>query len=637
MENWPALVLAFIGAGVVAFGPGLAILRLLRVRGVVLVVAAPAASVAFLATAAIVFGAIGVPWRLATVAAALVAVALLCLLVGRFLPGLASPRLPRRSIAWPWMLAATVIACQLVIGWGAPGAVSQTFDNGFHLNAVRFILDTENGSMFSMNRVIESRGAYPAAWHDIVSIVVLLTGQTIPVAANAVSVVFAAVVWPGAVIVAVRVIVGPRRAASWAGAIMSTALAGFPLLMLTFGVLYPFFLAAVFVPLAVAMGWSLAGVGHDAGLGRASRVVVLLSATGAIGLAQPSVVFLVGVLLLPALGLAAFRLRRYGPRARGAVIAAFVVVVLLVLVAWVVVGRIGASAPWGPSAGVWLGLAEVAGQFRTGTAPAVLVAILVAAGLIASFTTRPRRWSLVGAWAVAAFLFFVAQVVDSPVIRALVIGLFYKDPPRLFAIFAIMSALVAAVGLVMLWDSARRRWRTGSPPLALVAGGVLATVALLQLTGMRGAVDDLKTAFRLTDESMIVTVDERALLERLPDTTGGRGVIVGNPWTGTNLAYALTGQRVLNPHFNQPRNPDSAIINAHLDAIEDDPTVCRAVEAMDVRWLLDFGDRTGDISGSLRPDTSIGFGGLANPAENPGLTEVDREGDAVLYAITGCD
>ena len=61
---------------------------------------------------------------------------------------------------------------------------------------LRYILDTQNASSLHLSGVIGGRGFYPGAWHGLASLVAITTGCEIPVAANAVTLVVSAAVWP---------------------------------------------------------------------------------------------------------------------------------------------------------------------------------------------------------------------------------------------------------------------------------------------------------------------------------------------------------------------------------------------------------------------------------------------------------
>ena len=87
-------------------------------------------------------------------------------------PGRTSSRCPA---------AAFLISRRLVAAFGRPESFSQTFDNVFHLNAVRYIQETGSRSSYTVSSMTGG-GFYPSAWHDLVALLANLTGASIPVA-----------------------------------------------------------------------------------------------------------------------------------------------------------------------------------------------------------------------------------------------------------------------------------------------------------------------------------------------------------------------------------------------------------------------------------------------------------------------
>ena len=80
-------------------------------------------------------------------------------------------------------LATLLIAWRFVQLVGSPEHPSQVFDNVFHLNAIRFILDTGNASSLSLASIQGVSGldaVYPAAWHSFAALLVQLTAVDIP-------------------------------------------------------------------------------------------------------------------------------------------------------------------------------------------------------------------------------------------------------------------------------------------------------------------------------------------------------------------------------------------------------------------------------------------------------------------------
>lgn len=640
--GWIDLVPAFLAAAGWIVLPGVAMLYAIGARGLVAWGIGPAASIASIASLAIVLERVGLPWNPWTVGAGLAVVALLVAVLMRLFRRAPSARARdhgARHVVIAWAIAGAI--CAGVFAWALvhPAAISQTFDNGFHMNAVRHILDTADGSTLTISRVVDSSGVYPAAWHDLVSLVVESSGASIPVGLNATNLAVLALAWPGAVLVLARTVFGGNPAATYSAAIIGSLLPWFPMLMLTFGVLYPFFLALALLPVALALQFSLLGTGSALGLSRPRRIVLLLVVWLAIALAQPAIVFAAIAVAIPAaVGVVVRRVLRSPetPLGRRVVLGGVALVALVVFViAWVVVGRMGQYAPWEPIVGPRAGVVQAALLFRYGAPASIGVALLAVLGLVFALVRR-RRLPLVGMWAVGAVLYYVADSIGQPFVRNTLLGLFYKDPPRLAALFAVTCIPLATYGAVTLWRLIGHRVRMPQVR-AVIAVAALAALVATQVPAMRTARNSAANAFRMTEDAPIITNSERRLIERLPDETGLEGVLVGNPWTGTNLAYALADQEVLNPHFNSPKSPEQILINNELRNAASDPEVCAAVSDLDVRWVLDFGDFIRNDEKKLTVDSRVGMEGLLDLGEAPGFEEVDREGGLVLYRITACD
>src|SRR5690606_20166954 len=123
-------------------------------------------------------------------------------------------------------MAAIVISLQVIVMIGAPDAVSQTFDASFHLNGVRYLVDHSSASSFELTGLVLAPGIssfYPAAWHTIVVSVVQLSGAAVPLAANAVNILIASVVWPAGVLLLVNRLLPTSRAALLAGGVLAAA------------------------------------------------------------------------------------------------------------------------------------------------------------------------------------------------------------------------------------------------------------------------------------------------------------------------------------------------------------------------------------------------------------------------------
>src|SRR5690606_6387620 len=103
---------------------------------------------------------------------------------------------PTRWLLPTALAAGVALSIWRIVGYVQdPSGISQTNDAVFHMNAVRFILQTEDASSLHVNAVVGGRSFYPAAWHALVSLVVLMTGAEISVAANMLTLVIAGLIW----------------------------------------------------------------------------------------------------------------------------------------------------------------------------------------------------------------------------------------------------------------------------------------------------------------------------------------------------------------------------------------------------------------------------------------------------------
>ncbi|GAA1514918.1 hypothetical protein BJ978_001961 [Agromyces terreus] len=652
--SWLEFVPPLLMAAAVMFGPGFALGFAAGARRFTLWAVAPAITVAFLSVLAIVYGRLGIEWAPLPIAAALVVVSVPVGVAGQLVRRRAA-RLPRTEppvSIWTFVslaIAAVIIGTQLVIGLGAPDRISQTFDAFFHLNGVRYILDTGSASSFDIQGLVLPEGAhafYPAGWHAVTSLVAATGIGTIPVSVNAVSVVVAALVWPSGCLLLMRSLLPRSLSATLAVGVMAAAFPAFPLMMLTFGVLYPYALALALLPGALAFAFSLGQERAWRSRGIVFRSILLAVILVGIAFAQPAAAFAWAAMVLPLVIWRAIPAIRSVPGRRQAVWWVLLGLGLVAFAAvWIWFGRIGANSPWPTYTNPLWALVESVFQGFDGAIPSVVAGSLALLGVIDLIRRREKLW-FVATWAVTVVLFVVAAAGPSWKLRAWVVGVFYRDPPRLSSLLVIAAVPMAVFGALFLW---RLVQRFALPRLRLVpssrgarslgAGGLVVLVLATQLSPAMGA-QLAWTARTYTDaeDAPILSGSERALIERIPEHVAEDAVIAGNPWTGAAFAYALTGRRMLNPHFNSYVFPEAAIINEHLNDALDDPAVCEAVRSAGVTHVLDFGSYFQDSGETgIRIDGATPYRGLRHLEEAGVAEEVDREGDAVLYRITACD
>lgn len=184
--TWLDLAAATAVAVALVFVPGLALTFAAGLRGLWVAALAAPAGVTVIGVAAVASPMMGQGWSVSSVAIVTVvaAVVLFALraLVWRRQPADSTLRGRGVFVFAAVAIAVAVTTVQLVLMIGAPDSISQTFDNVFHLNAVRYILDHGNASplfVASMTSAGAPASFYPTGWHAIASLVVMISGVTI--------------------------------------------------------------------------------------------------------------------------------------------------------------------------------------------------------------------------------------------------------------------------------------------------------------------------------------------------------------------------------------------------------------------------------------------------------------------------
>ncbi|WDG18958.1 DUF6541 family protein [Microbacterium sp. Clip185] len=628
-------ITAVIG-GAVAWAVGL--------RGLWLLAAAPAFFATITAGAAVVAPWLGLGWSLLPVAIVAVLIggvsAAIRVVVGRRRPRTPVP--PRRFDIWVLIalaLPAAVLVWRCVEILGAPGSFSQTFDNIFHLNGVRYVLDTANASSLHLGFMTSPSGSlafYPAAWHGVVALIVQLTGVTIPVATNAMIIVVSAGIWPVGAVLLARTLAGARPAVAIAAGAVAAGVPAFPILLLDYGVLYPLMYGLALLPFALAVGVGMLGVAKDSPhLDAGWWILVFAGAIGGMTLAHPGAFVALLALSAPMVCAVVVRaLRRRGWRRRALTIAGFLsYLVAGVLLLKVLRPPLGARGwPLSQSMGDAV-LTALAGSMWY-QVPAYAAAVLVILGIVWTLIDRTREaWLMLAMYVIGAWLYVVVVALPIPNLRDAFTGSWYNNAPRLAAIFVVALLPLAAYGAARTWTWLRARipadTRQRVPRGGAIAAGVAAAVALVavaQIGAVPRAVEWASSTYRMTAESALVSSDEYALLTRLDEEVPESAVVAGDPFAGAALAYALADRRVLLPHALVEMDDARTRIVAALREGRFDAAACRAANEDDVRYVLDFG--TAGVHGPIE-----GYSGLGDSSQ---LTLIDEQGDARLYELTGC-
>jgi hypothetical protein len=635
---WPALV-----ALALAILPGAAIAYILGFRWISLAGLAPVFSFSIISITAIASSAIHLSWGLLPLVLGTALAALLSWLVrlslARWLPSRRSEQ-DGPLIKWALLglaLAAVAISARMVAIIGTPANISQTYDNVFHLNTLRYILDSGNASSLSLSGFapsgIEVAGFYPAAWHDLTSLVAQLSGMSIPISVSATTIVIGAFVWPVGFIYLIRTISGARRFPVVAAGVIASGMAVFPYFMMSYGVLYPFMAGLALLPAVWAICIRALGLGHDVERDLLPSLIALAIAIPGISLAHPSATMAIIVLCGPLVLTLMIRQHIHWHRAgaRWPRIAAMYAggVALVVLVGYLF-RKIQPGNVWKPQQTWTDALAQLAFDSLSFTGPAVVTMALIITGIVVLIHKRSQAW-LAGTWFLFAALYAVGAAATSQRLRVALIGVWYGDVHRVAALLTVVGCAVATVAIVWIFDvmsssSLRIRWMRHTP---IVAAAALVTLFALMQCFNLGTVTSLGRAeYAMDANSKLLTPDEEALLNEVAGIVPPDVKVIGNPWTGTPLVYAYSN-RV--PLLSRPGVGDAKIsaISQHLQDALIDPQVCAAIKAHQVGFVLDFGDR--EVHGDHHE-----YAGLQNLKDNPSVAIAARVGDASLWRITAC-
>jgi hypothetical protein len=648
---WLTLLAASAVVALTAIVPGLAAGLVLRLRGLTLWALAAPFGLSIVAVASVILPLVHVAWSLWAV---LVFGAISIALVGvvrMLLRRSTWPRVESKDRASGWWTvgglaaAAAAITIQVVLSVGTPDAVSQTFDNVFHLDAIRYILQTDNASPLWIGTMTSPSGGlpfYPDAWHALGALVVSVTGVSIPVAANAITVVFGALVWPAGAMLLARTLFGYRRAITIGAAVASCALPAFPLLMITYGVLFPFFLGLAVLPAAVVAAVQLLRLGeHDANPWWVWIVVVVGCLPG-LTLAHPGAFMAwLAMVAVGAVVASVFYFASRPPRRAviGTVVALAVFAGLAGMALWVL--RPPDAARTWP---IIMTVGQAFGEALTASmywAPVSIMAVFLITGFVSSIRLRTRSAVFAGsAFVVAGALYIICASLPYWTLRDLFVGAWYDNTPRLAAIMPMTIVPLAALGMAKAWDLATHLLarRGGSSPRTAPSAAVrtIAIVAgLLVIVGwtqwaMRDAVRGANFTYAATNTAPLLTADELALIDRVDKHVPANAIIAGSPWTGTSLVYALADRRVLMPHIFTDTTKDTDLINTRLRDATPGSAVCKAVQREHVRYVLDFG--TQEVHGAHHD-----FGGVSDLKGSSAVRLIDSQGkNARLYQIVAC-
>lgn len=671
--SWLATIPLLLFAVVLAFGPGYAMGWALRVPVRLRVFYAPLLTFALVGVSAIVLGKTGIPWSLISfvpVAAVMVAAAAGVMhLVGRRWPSAVPDASSEAAenwagntvpLAWPVIGAVlggflTLHATEdMVFG---PEAFSQTLDNSFHMNAIRWIQEHGDASSLTMGAVSgmnQEPYFYPAGWHDFVYLIYSTTGTSIATATIVMILLVAGIIWPCSLVAMCLSIPHLRRLQALAIPALTCGFFAFPGLLLFWGVLFPNLLGYALLPAFVAL------LSHMIQLlaRREYSLVLSLSLTilvglGGLALVHPNAVVSAAVFAVPMLlGGVVQVLRTRGASTREHLVGTGVLVSLIAgcVTAWSVLRPSQeASELWTSIMGegeavyqfLFLGL-ENANPLGGNFAPAYLVGFLALWGVGYLLYKRRNLW-LIGSWMLVGYMWIIAASVPRGDFRLLMVGPWYTDHFRLAALVVFPSVLLAGIGLggaveglfVRIMHAIPREKHAKIAPalMGAVMVLVLAVAGLSSRTpAMHDATLEVAKRYQVTPTSDILNQDEMNVINEIPKIVPKGDTIVNNPWDGSAYIYALADRHLTSYHFEFQTSPKYAAILKDLKDARTNPEVCREVNQYKAHWYVHL-----ENQGNFGPSEQKNYDGLVAAIDTDVLTPVYSSGPMTLYRISACD
>lgn len=650
--SWLPLVGPLLYATALFILPGLLIAVAINKKGFDAFALAPVLSVSAISLGGIIGGFLHIPWGWWTAAATAVVLAL----AGHFTMKFTQP-----AGTWTWdsdepprqkwlsasdrplwiafAFALVVWARILTSLYGRVDAFPQNYDNVYHMSLIRYFAQSGTGSSLAAEGVNGSAGGfYPAAFHDVASLVLQAFPANLPMAETSTIFAFVAVAWSlGSLMLANRVAKLSLPAAI-VTAIAFTALPAYPIRLLDWGSCMSNALAVALLPATIALVIDALGLSNETKMSvRDALVLGALAIPGAM-LAQPGTVLTNLAIFAPAVLVRAWRQARRGiagdipPRIARIHVASGATLIVVFAAVWVFIHP---PMWWGLRMNMTNALGEGLINGFMGALPAYAISILMLVGLY--WSGRRKAGWLAWGWLVLYLLWLVTVAFRLGTVRNILTQMWYGDAHRIAAHLTILVVPLAALGASVIFDGASKALSylpRFAKPLNIAFASLMIVTLMLNTYNARYLKEFIflsQYPFKIMDESTVVTTDEYELIKRLPAHVAPQEVVATSPWNGSSLAYALANIKTTTTTQGAPveTDPDQKIIRHKLADASSDPAVCDAVRRMNVRYALYFGEQ--DMHGLRNP-----YPGLDNLPGAPGFTEVDREGAAVLYKITAC-
>jgi len=569
---------------------------------------------------------VGLPYNVLTAAACTLLLAgvafgirRLCLVRGWITPGAEAP-----PVIWTkrahWAVAACVVVAVglsiavVLSARGGTTAVFQRWDTVYHANGIRYIAETGDGSLTGMSTInwYPNGSFYPNGYHLVAALVYEISGTSIPVTLNAVTMPIAGI-FALSMVALIRQMGGRAVHAGCTALIASAATTG-AYESVSSGLL-PYALGVVLTPLmVVSLQRFLVRPAIDTG------IVFALTADGLL-VSHSSALFGGALLAAPLVLQRWYRsLRRLPvdgvPEGRGgfAVIGRDVLYTIPVMVVAVVLGSrqiLGAIGftdgaypynPWNSHLPVVSALKMLATFQQVLNSPQLWLTALLVLGTLSFLRLGRMRWVLLSAIGLSGLFVLVTSYGNVPLVITLSRP-WWNDRFRLMALAAIPLCLLAGHGMAeaQRWIARLVRsvnWAKERPQvvsrLGIAAAAVVIAVTAVLTGGFYRTANATAVSFLYYngpegDGSPPVNQDEIIAMDYL----GRMGIpsdqkVLNDRLDGTAWMYALAGVHPVAGHYDGSGavSPDANYLAEHFRDFDRDPHVRESLRRLNVHHVL---------------------------------------------------
>ena len=632
------MLLAVFVAVIVLFLPGYLGFRVIGQSRSFSLALAPLFSSGLFGLLGIVYAMIGVPSGVISVfimPTTALALLLILLSVWRGKTSSDGRKLPLSVIALAAIFGLLVGGYVFVLRLPRTDAIFQGWDNIAHLNFIRAFFDSGNWSSLHPSGYltagdmaispVASGTFYPAVWHEVCALVVLMSGAEVAKAINAVNYVFASLVYPLGTVCALRVFFGQDRRTLYCGAIVSVSFAQFPWVLIIFGPIFPNLASFCCIPAALALGGSAIRSLFERKHSIPS-ILMLLAICLSLGLLQPNALFTFAIMLFFYVGWTIFShassYRIAGHRISS--LACMDIFYAICLVLWIAIYHSPFIASlltyhWDSYANVQQACINVltAGYgygFGQNTPAQLLLAFMVIVGILAILKQGRHSW-MVQTYFLVCIMCIVDAATDGQ-LKSILCSIWYTDPSRVASMCAMAAVPLAAVGLTETVAFFHRTLAPTAKTSALsplgVAVGVVACFAFLnfarfyaipgwQQAGIQDAYGyydgALQSYYSLDADTSALTQEEQDFADEVVSIVPEDALVINDPADGSLVLYGTDGLRCyyrtgFGYGADEGESADSQLIRTSLNDISTNQAVREAADRIGARYvlLLDRGD-----------------------------------------------